>query len=108
MTAAVSEVLRQFKEKAILDNVKETGDYLYKKLEEVMEKHDFIIGHRGMGLIQGLEFDKTKPAGDVCKKAISNGLIIITAGTNVIRFIPPLIISKSDVDRMIGILESSL
>ena len=107
VTAAVSEVLRQFGEGSILNNVKETGKYLYKRLEELKEKYDFIIGHRGMGLIQGLEFDKSKSAGDVCRKAIENGLIIITAGTNVIRFIPPLVITKSDVDRMIGILEAS-
>ena len=108
VTAAVREVLRQFEDKKILDNVKEVGEYLYDRLEEVKDKHDFITGHRGRGLIQGLEFDKAKSAGDVCKKAIENGLIIITAGANVIRFIPPLIISREDVDRMIEILEASL
>ena len=78
------------------------------RLEEIRDKHPGIIAHRGRGLIQGLEFDESVKAGDVCKKAIGNGLIIITAGANVIRFIPPLIITKDDVDKMIGILESSL
>lgn len=108
VTAAVREVLRQFDEKKILENVREVGGYLYEKLEKIKEQHDFITGHRGTGLIQGLEFDKSRSAGDVCRKAIENGLIIITAGANVIRFIPPLVITKSDVDRMVEIFEASL
>ena len=108
VTAAVREVLRQFEEKKILDNVKEVGDYMYLKLEEVKSKHDYITGHRGRGLIQGLEFDQSVSAGDICKRAIANGLVIITAGTNVIRFIPPLIITKDDVDKMTELLEASL
>ncbi|MCR5000412.1 MAG: aspartate aminotransferase family protein [Lachnospiraceae bacterium] len=106
--AAVCEVLRQFEDKKILDNVKKVGDHLYSRLEEVKNRHECITGHRGRGLIQGLEFDESVKAGDVCRKAIDNGLIIITAGTNVIRFIPPLIVTDDDVDKMIGILEDSL
>ena len=106
--AAVCEVLRQFEDKKILDNVKKVGDHLYSRLEEVKNRHECITGHRGRGLIQGLEFDESVKAGDVCRKAIDNGLIIITAGTNVIRFIPPLIVTEDDVDKMIGILEDSL
>ncbi len=109
VTAAVCEVLRQFEERSILDNVKEVGDYMYYRLEEIRSEYDFITGHRGVGLIQGLVFDNDrKNAGDVCKKAVENGLIIITAGSNVIRFIPPLIVTKDDVDRMITILRESL
>ena len=109
VTAAVCEVLRQFKEKDILSNVKEVGEYLYKKLDMIADKYDFITGHRGRGLIQGLVFDNDKmPAGEVCKRAVNNGLIIITAGSNVIRFIPPLVITKDDVDRMLVLLERSI
>ncbi len=109
VTAAVCEVLRQFEEKKILDNVKTVGDYLYYRLEELLSKYDCITAHRGKGLIQGLEFDASmKAAGDVCKKAIDNGLIVITAGNNIIRFIPPLVVTKDDVDRMIEILEASI
>ncbi|MCR4807737.1 MAG: aspartate aminotransferase family protein [Lachnospiraceae bacterium] len=107
-TAAVREVLRQFEEKKVLDNVKEVGDYLFFRLEEVRNKYDYITAHRGRGLIQGLEFDKAVSAGDVCRKAIENGLVIITAGSNVIRFIPPLVVTKDDVDKMIELLEASL
>ncbi|MBR5407545.1 MAG: aspartate aminotransferase family protein [Lachnospiraceae bacterium] len=109
VTAAVCEVLKQFEERKILDNVKEVGDYLYKRLEEVKSEYDFITAHRGLGLMQGLVFDNDKkPAGEVCKRAVENGLLIITAGGNVIRFIPPLVISRDDVDKMISILKASI
>ena len=59
--------------------------------------------------MQGLVFDNDiKPAGEVCKRAVDNGLLIITAGGNVIRFIPPLVISRDDVDKMISILKASI
>ncbi|MCR5357675.1 MAG: aspartate aminotransferase family protein [Lachnospiraceae bacterium] len=109
VTSAICEVLKQFEERRILDNVKEVGDYMYDRLEEVMKAHDCITAHRGVGLMQGLVFDNDlKPASEVSKKAIENGLIVITAGSNVIRFIPPLVITKEDVDRMTDILNRSI
>ncbi|MCR5508507.1 MAG: aspartate aminotransferase family protein [Lachnospiraceae bacterium] len=109
VTAAVCEVLRQFEDRKIIDNVKDVGEYMYKKLEEVRAGYDFITDHRGMGLIQGLEFDTSRAEpSKICARAVKNGLIIITAGSSVIRFIPPLTITKDDVDRMIGILKASL
>lgn len=109
VTAAVCEVLKQFKEKDILANVKEVGGYLYKKLDEIMSEYDCITEHRGCGLIQGLAFDNGMiSAGEVCKQAVANGLIIITAGSNVIRFIPPLVITKEDVDEMTVLFRKSL
>ena len=59
-----------------------------------------------MGLIQGIVL--TKPVGDVVKKCIENGLLVISAGSDVLRMVPPLIISKKDVDDMIEILKKSL
>lgn len=108
VTAAVCEVLRQFKDRDILSNVREVGAYMYEKLDELVCEYDFITGHRGVGLIQGLVFDNEKmPAKDVCQRAVANGLIVITAGSDVIRFIPPLIITKEDVDKMIVLLKKS-
>lgn len=106
--AAIREVLKIFKEDEILKNVEEVAPYLEEKLEELVDKYDFLTGHRGKGLMQGLVFDTEKKApGDVAKAALSNGLILITAGKDVIRFLPPLIVSKSDVDEMIKRLEAS-
>ena len=104
--AAISKVLDLFEELNILDNVNESGKYLYEKLDELVAKYDCIKAHRGIGLMQGLEFEK--PVGDIILKALDKGLLLINAGTNIIRFIPPLIVSKKDIDDMINIVESVL
>ncbi len=109
VTAAVCEVLKQFEERRVIDNVRTVGEYLYASLEQIANEYDCVTAHRGRGLIQGIELDPDKKsAAEVCRKAIESGLIIITAGTNTIRFIPPLIITKEDVDSMIGILKNVL
>lgn len=79
--------------------------YLEMRLDELADKYDFIKMRRGAGLMQGLVFDR--PVGETIGKALDNGLILINAGTDVIRFMPPLIITKEDVDNMIIILEQS-
>lgn len=104
--AAISKVLDLFEEEKILDNVNEVGGYLASKLDEMVEKYDFIKAHRGVGLLHGLECNR--PVGEIINKALEKGLLLINAGTNVIRFIPPLVITKENVDEMIAILESCL
>ena len=104
--AAIDKTMDLFEELKVTDNVKEVGAYLYEKLEELASERDDIVDHRGLGLMQGLEFNK--PVGDIIAKAIDNGLILINAGTNIIRFLPPLVISKKDVDDMLGILVKCL
>ncbi len=102
--AAIAKVLDLFKEQNILANVNETGAYLYEKLDALTAKYDQIRAHRGIGLMQGLECDM--PVNDIIHKAIEKGLLLINAGTNIIRFIPPLIVSKADVDKMIEIVDA--
>ena len=107
VTAAAGAVLDIFEKKQITDHVKEVGAYLYEKLEELTKKYDIICGHRGRGLIQGLEF--TVPAGPIVSKALlEEKLVLISAGSHIIRFVPPLIIQKSDVDEMAARLERVL
>ncbi len=104
--AAVSKVIDLFEEEHILDNVKEVGEYLAGKLEELVLKYDFVKERRGLGLMQGLACDK--PVADIINKALDKGLLLINAGTHVIRFIPALTISKENVDEMIEILDACL
>lgn len=104
--AAISKVLDLFEQDHIIENVKLVAPYLEEKLDALVEKYDFIETRRGAGLMQGLVF--TKPVGEIINKALENGLILINAGTNIIRFVPPLIITKEDVDHMIEILEPCL
>ena len=104
--AAVSKVIDLFEEEHILDNVKEVGEYLAGKLDELVLKYDFVKERRGLGLMQGLACDK--PVADIINKALDKGLLLINAGTHVIRFIPALTISKENVDEMIEILDACL
>lgn len=101
--AAVSAVFDIFEEKEILSHVKEISVYLEEKLDKMVKNYDFITARRGKGLMQGLVVTG-KPA-DICKKALENGLVIISAGADVIRIVPPLVIKKEHVDEMICKLE---
>lgn len=104
--AAVSEVFDIFSDEKILENVRSVGQYLWNKLEEVRSRHDCIVDHRGVGLIQGLEF-KEAPK-EIVGRCLENGLVLISAGNNTVRFVPPLVITAADVDEMCEILEKSL
>lgn len=103
---AVSTVFDLFEKQKILDNVHEVAPYLEQKLDELVAKYDFLTTRRGMGLMQGLVC--TLPVGQVSTKALEQGLIIITAGADVIRMVPPLVIEKKHVDEMIEKLEKAL
>ena len=103
--AAVSAVFDQFEELQILSHVNEVAPYLAEKLDALVKKYDFLTAHRGMGLMRGLVC--TLPVGQVASKALENGLIVITAGSDVLRFVPPLVITKADVDEMILRLEKT-
>ena len=104
--AAVSAVFDQFKACDILGHVKEVAPYLEQKLDELVEKYDFLITRRGKGLMQGVVCKL--PVGKVAAAALEQGLIVITAGADVLRFVPPLVIEKQHVDEMIEKLEKAL
>ena len=98
--AGAEAVLDIFERRRIVEHVREMGAYLWEKLEELMASSETVCGHRGMGLIQGLEF--TVPAGPIVSKALlEEKLVLISAGEKVIRFVPPLVIEKADVDEMV-------
>ena len=104
--AAVDKVLEMMERDHITEHVKKVAPYLEKKLDELVAKYDFLTERRGMGLMQGVVCEK--PVGQIAAKALEAGLIVITAGSNVLRFVPPLIIEEKDVDEMISRLESIL
>lgn len=104
--AAVSEVFDIFKDDHLVEHVKEVGRYLWEQLEYLKEKYDCIVDHRGVGFIQGLEF-KENPS-EIVKKSLGEGLVLIAAGNNTIRFVPPLIISKQNIEEMISLFEIAL
>ena len=105
--AAVSKVLDIFEQDAIVDHVKEVGAYLEGKLDALVDKYDCIAARRGKGLIQGLVI-QGRPVGEVVLKSMDEGLIVITAGSDVLRLVPPLVITKDHVDEMVTKLERAL
>lgn len=104
--AAICKVIELFEKQHVLENVREVSVYLEEKLDELVAEYDEIQTCRGAGLMQGLVFDK--PVGEIITKALEEGLILINAGSNIIRFVPPLVISKKDVDDMLVILRKCL
>ena len=102
--AAVSKVFDLYEKEQIVDHVKKVGGYLEQKLNALVEKYDFLKERRGKGLIQGLEVEG-RPIGEIVNRGLEEGLIIITAGSNVLRFVPPLVVTEADVDEMIAKLE---
>ncbi len=104
--AAVSKVFDLFEQERIVEHVKEVTPYLEEKLDSLVEKYEFIKERRGKGFMQGLEF--TVPVAEIINKVMDAGVILISAGPNVIRFVPPLIIDKDQIDEMIVILNQTL
>ena len=104
--AAVSKVFELMEQDHITEHVQKIGAYLEEKLDQLVEAHDCLKAHRGIGLIQGLVC--TKPVGQVAARALDEGLIVITAGSDVIRLVPPLVIEKEHVDEMITKLDAVL
>lgn len=104
--AAVNKVFDLFEELHVLEHVKETAPYLEEKLNELKDNYSCIVDRRGRGFMQGLEF--SIPVAPIIKRALEKKLILINAGTNIIRFVPPLIIEKKHIDDMVSTLDSIL
>lgn len=103
---AVSKTIEIFEKKNLVAHVQELGAYLTEKLEELKSECDCVKAVKGKGLMQGIQV--TKPLSEITKEALKEGLLIIGAGNDVIRFVPPLIIEKEHVDEMIRILKKVL
>ena len=104
--AAVSKVLDIFEKDKIVEHVKDVIVYLEGRLDELVKEYDFLETRRGKGLMQGLVVTG-RPVGEIINKALENGLVVISAGSNVLRMLPPLVIEKEHVDEMIEKLKKS-
>ena len=105
--AAVSKVFDIFEKDHIVEHVRELTPYLEQKLDDLVEKYDCFAARRGKGFMQGLVVTG-RPVGEVVNKALANGLLVISAGKDVLRLVPPLVIEKEHIDEMIEKLEASL
>lgn len=102
-TAAVCKVFEIYKKDHIVEHVNELAPYLIDKLNALAAKHSCIKDVRGIGFMQGIELDV--PAGEIVGAALSKGLILISAGTNIIRIVPPLVAGKEHINEMCRILD---
>lgn len=105
--AAVSRVFDLFEERQIVEHVRKITPYLEEKLDALVDKYDCVAARRGKGLMQGLVISG-KPVGEVVNQALAHGLLVISAGSDVLRMVPPLVIEREHVDEMIAILEKCL
>ena len=105
--AAVSKVFDIFEQDGILAHVQELTPYLEEKLDTLVDKYPIVAARRGKGFMQGLVIEGAT-VGSVVTKALANGLLVISAGSDVLRLVPPLVITKENIDEMIEKLEKSL
>ena len=104
--AAADKVLQMMEMRQITAHVREIAPYLEQRLDELIGRYAFLTARRGMGLMQGIVCEK--PVGEIAAKALSAGLLVITAGSDVLRFVPPLIIEIEHVDEMAEMIISGL
>ena len=106
--AAVSKVFDLYESLHLTEHVRKVSVYLEQRLDEIIGQYDFLTGRRGMGLMQGVVTEKN--SAEIAAKALEAGLIVITAGADVIRILPPLVITEADVDEMVkkfkGVLDT--
>lgn len=105
--AAVSKVFSIYEKDLILAHVRELTPYLESKLDALVAKHECAACRRGMGFMQGIVI-KGRPVGEVVQKALEKGLLVISAGSDVLRIVPPLVITKENVDQMYEILDQCM
>ena len=105
--AAVSKVFDIYEKDDILAHVQELTPYLEEKLDKLVDKYPVVAARRGKGFMQGLVITGTT-VGSIVTKALENGLLVISAGSDVLRLVPPLVITKENIDEMIEKLEKSL
>lgn len=101
---AVSTVFDIYRKEHIVEHVRELTPYLEKKLDGLTEKFSAVKGHRGKGFIQGILLDGV-PVGEVIARAREKGLLVISAEGNVLRLVPPLVITERNIDEMADILD---
>lgn len=103
---AVSKTIEIFEREKLAEHAKEVGTYLAEKLDALVDEYDCVTARKGTGLMQGIQI--TKPVSKVTNAALKEGLLIIGAGEDIIRFVPPLVIEQEHVDEMIEKLKKVL
>ena len=103
---AANTVLDIYEEENLVKKSHDNGLYFMEKLESLKDKHDCIVDVRGHGLMVGVELNYQ--CGDLVSKAQENGVLINVANGSVIRFVPPLIITRDELDKVVNVIDEIL
>lgn len=103
-TAAVKASVELIRDNNLVGNVNELAPYLESKLDEIVAECDAALSHRGKGFMQGIVLSDSVKVGDIVKACLANGLVVLSAGGNVLRLLPPLVITKDDIDKATDII----
>ncbi len=106
VTAAATAVVESLLNDGWLKNCREMGQYFRSRLDELVSRYDFVKETRGMGLIVGLNLDR--PCGDIVNECLKRGFLINCAHETVLRFVPPLIVGKAEIDSLVDTLTDIL
>merc|ERR1712079_754432 len=109
--AAGLAVAQYLSDHDILRNVEERGNQLSEGLKVIAEKYPEMMGNvRGWGLLRGIQIkeDAGVSAADLVGDAMSNGLLLVPAGSSVVRFVPPLIVTEEEIDMALDIFEKTV
>ena len=104
--AAVLKVFELYEKLNLVEHVKKVGPVLTKAIEELVEKHPTAIEQKGLGLMQGVAVTVNRD--ELEKLAFQKGLLVCAAGADVIRFVPPLIVTEEDIHKAIHIMDECL
>jgi len=105
--AAGLATMRTIYGEGLLEHAASVGQYLGAQIDELAAKHDIITGSRGVGLMRAFDL-REAVAQDIMDRALERGLLITNAGPATIRFVPPLIIQRAEIDEAIGLLDEAL
>ena len=103
-TAAVKASIELIRSNDLVGNVNELSPYFESKLDEVVSSCKCALSHRGKGFMRGIVLDDSVKAGDIVKSCLNKGLVVLSAGGNVLRLLPPLIITEADIDKATEII----
>ncbi|MGL4737365.1 MAG: aspartate aminotransferase family protein [Cellulosilyticaceae bacterium] len=106
VTAAAKVVLEELLEENLMGHIQQVAEHLEGLLSKLVSKYDVVAQRRGVGLIQGIEL--RVPAAAIINACLEKGVLFVAAGSHVIRFVPPLIVSEEEVGCAVQVLEEVL
>ncbi len=106
VAVAVANMVMDLLTDEMLDGIKESGKYISEEIKKL--ENPAIKEMRGRGLMIGIELEESVPAADISNKLLENGILTVIAGGNVVRLLPPYLISKDEIEKFLGVFADTL